>query len=63
MSNWAKIGWTLLILLIPILLLTYGNGLAEDFKIRIPGLGIILALGVVIAIRAVWRWKPVKDQD
>ncbi len=63
MPTWIKIVVTIFILALPLLFLTLGNGVAVDSKIQTPGLGMILVLGIAFAIRAIWRWNPVKKSQ
>ena len=62
MVHWIKIGLTILLVVLLILLLTIGNGLAANSRVKIPGLSIMLGIGIPIAIRSIWRWKPFKRQ-
>jgi len=59
---WIKIGLTLLLISLIFFILLWVNGLLTDSEIRIPGLGIVIGIGVTFAIRAVWRWTPNKSQ-
>jgi hypothetical protein len=64
MALWTKIGLTfILVVLLPIILLTYGNGIAEDFHFRVPGLGLIISITILIVTRFIWRKKNIIDQD
>jgi len=62
MIHWIKIGLTILLVVLLILLLTVGNGLAVNSWVKIPGLSIIIGIGIPMAIRSIWRWEPSKKQ-
>lgn len=63
MARWNRIIFTSLFVILLFLLLTVGNGLAANSKIRIPGLGILLGISIPFVIRYIWRSKPRKVQQ
>jgi len=55
MSTFTKIGLTLLTIAVILALLTFGNGMVSQTNFKLPGIGIILGIGSIIAVKAIWQ--------